>query len=182
MSDTITAPARPAVPARIQTRDHHGVWPLVYILGGLLVGSFWLWGNVVQIQTSEAWMLQIQSASLVPHFAIFMQLMDFWSGKLSQHEVIADTWGWGVQIVLLICSVGIEFPSHSEISKRRAVWFGWGCLLFILLNSLADFSYGSAYGVGQQVAFVGITLMMSFFFGLLSLHLIITGLTRMRES
>lgn len=171
------------IPAkRTSAKDHHGVWPLAYIVGGLLVGSFWLWGNVVQIQTSEAWMLQIQGASLVPHFAVLMQIMDFWSGNLSQHEVIADTWGWGVQLVLLICSIGIEFPSQSEIGKRRAAWFGWGCLLFIVLNSLADFSYGTAYGFWQQIAFVGITLMMSFFFGLLSLHLIITGIAKMREN
>lgn len=165
-----------------QAKDHNGIWPLAYIAGGLLVGSFWLWGNVVQIQTSEAWMLGIQGASLVPHFEILQQLSSFWSGGLDQRHVISDTWGWGIQVVLLICSIGVEFPSHNEASKRRSNWFGWGCILFIVLNSLADFSYGSAYGFWEQVAFVGITLMMSFFFGLLALHLIITGLAKMREN
>lgn len=156
------------------------VWGLLYLVGGVVVGSFWLWGNVVQIQTSEAWMLQLQGTSLVPHVAILRQITDFWSGVLDQHHVIADTWGWGIQIVLLICSIGIEFPALNEAAKRRATWFGWGCLLFIILNSLADFSYGASYGFWEQVAFVGITLMMSFFFGLLALHLIITGLKEIK--
>lgn len=162
--------------------DLHNIWPLWYLLGGLAVGFGWLWGNTLQIQTSEAWILQLKSGiALAPHFAILGQITDFFGGTLTQSQVIADTWGWGNQFIILICSIGIEFPAHTPKAQRRAAWFGWGCLLFIILNSLADFSYSALGGFWQQLAFAGICLMMSFFFGLLSLHLMITGLSRMRS-
>lgn len=168
--------------ARHTSEDIHNIWPLWYILGGLLVGLAWLWGNVVQIQTSEAWILHLKSGiDLIPHFAILLQIQDFWSGNLTQSQVIADTWGWGNQFIVLICSIGIEFPAHTPTAKKRAAWFGWGCLLFIILNSLADISYSALSGFWEQLAFAGMCLMMSFFFGLLAIHLIITGLSRMRN-
>lgn len=162
--------------------DQHHIWPLWYILGGLAVGFGWLWGNTVQIQTSEAWILQLRTGiSLAPHFAILLQIADFFNGNLTQTQVIADTWGWGNQFIILICSIGVEFPAHTPTARKRASWFGWGCLLFIILNSIADFSYSALGGFWQQLAFAGMCLMMSFFFGLLSIHLIITGLSRMRS-
>src|SRR5215475_6890589 len=58
--------------------DPHNIWPLWYILGGLAVGFGWLWGNTIQIQTSEAWILQLQSGiALAPHFAILGQIAQF---------------------------------------------------------------------------------------------------------
>ncbi len=108
--------------------DHHHLWPFWYILGGLAVGFGWLWGNTVQIQTSEAWILQLKTGiDLAPHFAILLQVADFFNGNLTQSQVIADTWGWGNQFIILICSIGVEFPAHTPTAKRRASWFGWGC-------------------------------------------------------
>src|SRR5712691_2869663 len=92
--------------------DQHHIWPLWYILGGLAVGFGWLWGNTVQIQTSEAWILQVKTGiDLAPHLAILLQITDFFNGNLTQSQVIADTWGWGNQFIILICSIGVEFPA-----------------------------------------------------------------------
>lgn len=195
---TTTTTTRPNPPESVQTttpvvskqtvppprthEDPHNIWPLWYILGGLAVGFAWLWGNTVQIQTSEAWILHLRTGiDLAPHFVILLQIQDFWNGNLTQNQVIADTWGWGNQFIVLICSIGIEFPAHTANAKKRAAWFGWGCVLFIILNSLADINYSALSGFWEQLAFAGMCLMMSFFFGLLAIHLIITGLSRMRS-
>ena len=174
--------------------------PVAYILIGLIVGFFWIWGNLVQIQTSEAWMANVSSSgvSLIPHFALVAQLASFWSGNLTQDQIIADTWGWGIQIILFICSVGIERPqmlihrkynkgvAFSEGASKTAEWRGniyiSVSVILIALNSIADFKYSSAGDFWHQLAFAGMTLVMSFYFGLISIHLIVAGWTEFRKN
>ncbi len=188
MNGTRSAPRGTPIPAASNatrpfpspTQKKSRAWGLVYLLGGLAVGFGWLWGNTVQLQTSEAWILQLSTGiQLAPHFAILLQVADFFNGHLSQPQVIADTWAWGNQFLILICSIGVEFPAHSPATKKRSAWFGWGCALFILLNALADYSYSALAGFWEQLAFAGMCLMMSFFFGLLAIHLLISGLSRL---
>lgn len=145
-----------------------------YILLGTLIGFFWLWGNAVQIQTSEAWIIGIHSGlTLSPRLDIFLQLGQIWSGNLTLGQGIAYTWGWLNQIILLVFSIGIE---KSILEHRQVTWLKWMCLLFIVLNSLADLNYGNAFGEGWQPwAFAGICFMASFFFGLVAIGLIAHG-------
>src|SRR5215470_5081501 len=85
--------------------DHRHAWstvpPIVLLAAGLVVAGFYVWGNLTQIQTSEAWILQTHSAlSLVPRFDLFGQLKEFFTGQLIGLNLVADTWGWGIQTVL----------------------------------------------------------------------------------
>src|SRR5882724_6332948 len=161
-------------------QDHNALpWvtvpPFALLLIGTVVGFFWLWGNLTQIQTSEAWILQTQyGISLIPHFDLLLQLKNFWTGNLTQSEIIADTWGWGVQLILLVCSVGIEKPqlfihrkynngqsfpdSLARNARTRANVFKMVSLVLIALNSIADFNYSGTAGVWGQIAFALITL------------------------
>jgi hypothetical protein len=145
------------------------------VFAGAVLGYFWLWGNTVQLATSEAWFFHLNNVTLAPHFSIVLQVTDFWSGFNSQ-DTIAYTWAWGIQVLLLVFSIGIEWPMQTPAGQTRARWFKYGTLVCVVLNSLADFFFSAVYGFWEQLAFVGITLMMSVYFGLLGLHLILTGL------
>jgi len=206
MADSTTAPAPAAASAKASPQDdHRHAWstvpPVVLLALGIVVLFFWLWGNLTQIQTSEAWMLHLQSGSqtfsLLPNFSLFTQISAFFTGSLSGPALIADTWGWGIQIVLLVCSIGIERPqlfitrkynktlpfseSVAKSARSRAAIFKFVAVAMIILNSVADFSYSAADGLWGQLAFSAITLTMSFFFGLIAYHLIDAAISEMRH-
>jgi len=188
-SNTPTTPAAPAAPApqtaapvtnnstNTKGSEHHFLWGVVLIAAGLLVGYFWLWGNAVQIQTSEAWIVgKAIQVTLSPHLDIFLQVTQFWSGNLTYTEMIAYTWGWLSQIILLAFSIGIEF--HIGGRGRARAW-KWCSILFIVLNSLADLNYGNAFGGSWQPwLFAAACFMASFFFGLAGIGLIVEGVKR----
>src|SRR5215471_13005117 len=99
------APVPSAAPGKAD--DHRHAWstvpPIVLLVAGVVVGGFYVWGNLTQIQTSEAWILQNHAAlTLVPRFDLFGQLKDFFTGQLIGLNLVADSWGWGIQAVLLI--------------------------------------------------------------------------------
>lgn len=167
----------PVAPSASTAPQRH-VWPIFKVFAGSVLGYFWLWGNTVQLGTSEAWFLHLDSVSLSPHFSIILQVSDFWSGFPAQYT-IAYTWAWGIQVLLLVFSIGMEWPVQTPEGRARARWFKYGSIICIVLNSLADFFFSSSFGFWEQLAFVGITLMMSFYFGLLGLHLILSGLKEM---
>lgn len=162
----------------VRSADYHLLWGVALILAGILIGYFWLWGNAVQIQTSEAWILGTRDGlNLSPRLDLFLQITQFWGGTLSIHEMIAYTWGWLNQIILLAFSLGIELQFGG---KERASAFKWGCIFFIILNSLADLNYGNAFGgTWQPWAFAGICFMASFFFGLAAIGLFVEGVKRL---
>lgn len=172
----MTQAANPPASASPAKGEHHFFWGIAYVFAGVLVGFFWLWGNAVQIQTSEAWILGAHNAvSLSPRIDIFLQVTQLWSGHLTLHQFIAYTWGWLNQVILLAFSLGIEF--HHVSGKHRADAWKWGSALFIILNSLADLSYGSSFGgMWQPWVFAGVCFMASFFFGLLAIGAIVKGI------
>lgn len=164
-SGTSTLPA--ATPAK------HIVKGIFMIVLGLIAGYLWLWGNALQIQTSEAWITGARNANLSPQLSIILQLTQLWSGHLNLREIIAYAWGWLNQILLLFCSVGVEY---ALVSKKRAVFFKWACACFVLLNSLADLSFGSAFGgQWQPWAFAAICCFATFSLGVAAVGLIVEG-------
>lgn len=167
--------ATPAPTPAPQPSPQRHVWPVFKVFAGGALGYFWLWGNTVQLGTSEAWFLHQNGVSLAPHFSIILQITDFWTGFNPQYT-IAYTWAWGIQVLMLVFSIGIEWPVDTQAGRTRARWFKYGTIVCVVLNSLADFFFSNTFGFWEQLAFVGITLMMSCYFGLLGLHLILSGL------
>lgn len=168
-----TASTAAAKATATAAKNKHVLWGVLSIAAGLLVGYVWLWGNIIQIQTSEAWIIgNAKGLSLAPNFQIYLQLAQL--GQASFQQSIAIVWGWVNQIILLAFSIGIEM--HLGGKARQWVWT-WGCIFFITLNSLADLSYEGYFGgTWQPWAFAGICFMASFYFGLAAFALFIKGL------
>src|SRR5262249_10550139 len=151
----------------------HLVKGLFLIILGLLVGYMWLWGNALQITTSEAWILGTKNVTLSPQLSVFLQITTLFDGHHSLKETIAYGWGWLNQVLLLVFSIGIE---HAIVEKKRARTFKWICACFVILNSLADLSYGTAFGgMWQPWAFAAICCFATFSLGVAAIGLMVEG-------
>jgi hypothetical protein len=156
--------------ATIKPSARGAVPPLGLFIVGVIALLFWAWGNLVQIQTSEAFLLGGGNISLVPNLHVLNQPFDFFHGTLSPDLMKAATWAWGLEGLLLVVSIGVEY---SHIVQKHARWFNTGAIILLVLNSIADYQYGSVQtGFWGQVAFAAMTLFMSFFMGLVGIHLI----------
>src|SRR5260370_37046899 len=83
--------------------------PLVDVVLGAACLGMWAAGTAVQVQTSEAWILNAWVSTL-PTLATFGQVWDFITGHLAARQVVPFVFGWGVQLALIVASVGIELP------------------------------------------------------------------------
>jgi hypothetical protein len=156
-----------------------GIAPLLPVLLGVAVLLFWLLALMLQVQTSEAFILNGATvSSFNPDWSVLMQPVDLVRGQLSADMSKAVMWGWGIEFTFLICVVGYEHAHHalSKSSARMATWFRTGLIILIAFDGWADFQYGQlASGFWGQVAFALITAFIVMFFGLIGLRLIEAG-------
>ncbi len=134
MSQTQTAPTA-----------KHGTSPLLVILVGLACLAFWLLASLLQIQTSEAFILNGSAVTLAPNWAILNQPLDFFRGQLNPSIAKAVVWGWGIELIYLVCIVGYEIAHESvkSANKRFAPWFQTGMFALIIFDGYTDFKYGT---------------------------------------
>jgi hypothetical protein len=150
---------------------------IIEILFGLVLGVFWLWGNLAEVQTSEALILSTSATlQFAPNLALFLQIGELFSGRLPWREFCAILYAWILQAVLLGMSIGAEV--HFPTKWRRTLFVVVAGFL-IGLNVIADVGSGSALGNSWQPwAFAGACLLSAAGFGLLALFLIIGGVKR----
>ncbi|HEY4385923.1 MAG TPA: hypothetical protein VGN34_15810 [Ktedonobacteraceae bacterium] len=153
--------------------------PLPKILLGVGCEAFWTLASLLQIQTSEAFILKGDMVSFSPNWNILMQPIDLLQGKLSASMAKATMWGWGNELVFLICIIGYEM-AHDAVTasnRRLAFWLRNGMIAIVVFDGYTDFSYGTlASGIWGQIAFALITSFIVMFFGIVGLRLIEAGL------
>lgn len=158
------------------------VSPLAYLGLGALLMIFWVLASLLQIQTSEAFLLHGPTVSFMPNWAVLMQPVSLVQGQLSIDSAKAAMWGWGIELIYLVCVIGFEL-SHDAISaanRKLAVWFRTGAIVLIAFDAYTDFSYGTlASGFWGQVAFAGVTAFIVMFFGVVGWRMIEHGLSEL---
>lgn len=131
--------------------------PLVYLGLGLACGAFWALGTSVQVLTSEAWMMHEPMGNI--SFTAFGQLLDAFQGKLPSGMLVPFLFGWGVQMALVVSSIGVELPRHPA-------WRWWvsagSCFVLIVTNSCGDFASSSEYGLWGQLGFTTVIFFLTF--------------------
>jgi hypothetical protein len=131
--------------------------PIVYAILGLICGAFWALGTSIQVLTSEAWMMQ-QPINRIS-FSAFGQLWDAFHGGLSGDMLIPFVFGWGVQMALVVSSIGVELP-------RKPAWRWWlsagSCAVLIIANSCGDFASSAKYGFWGQCGFTTVIFFLTF--------------------
>jgi len=160
--------------------SHRGASPIPALIVGLALLVFWVLASMLQIQTSEAFLLKGPMVTFVPDWGILKQPLDLVQGQLSIEMAKAVMWGWGIELVYLVCIVGYEIAHESVKASNRhlASVFRTGVVALIAFDAYTDFQYGSlASGFWGQVAFAGVTAFIVAFFGVIGFRLLEHGLT-----
>jgi cytochrome c oxidase subunit IV len=150
--------------------------PLVYVLLGAFALLFWAGGTAIQVQTSEAWIMGVPLTRF-PSIATFGQLWEFAWGRLPASAIVPFSFGWGVQIALIIASVGVELPRHPQWRYLLS----WGVIILLIgVNSCGDYLYAQQYGFWGASGFTLVILFVTFCAGLLAIMCFIHAVDRMR--
>ena len=154
---------------------NRGDVPLLRLLLGLVLIAFFLLALMLQIQTSEAFILNGSTVSLSANWAILRQPWDLLHGVLPVEMGKAVMWGWGIELVYLVCVVG-EVAVHGRLNRV----FKTGALVLIGFDFWTDLNYGTmASGLGGQIAFAAITSFIVAFFGVIGINLIFSAILEM---
>jgi hypothetical protein len=152
---------------------HRGNVPLLRLTLGVLLVGFFLLALMLQVQTSEAFLLNSTPVTLAADWGILRQPYDLVRGVLPMDLAKAVMWGWGIELVYLVCVIG-EVTIHGRLGS----WFKTGAVVLVGFNFWTDLNYGNlASGFWGQVAFAGITSFMVAFFGTVGLNLIWGAIT-----
>jgi hypothetical protein len=149
--------------------------PLPPLVIGLALLSLWLVATLLQIQTSEAFLLNGPVISLVPNWGILTQVPDLVQGKLTPDLAKAALWGWGIELVYLMAMVGYELAHEGvyRANHQLAGMFQTVSIGIVAFDAYMDFRYGSlASGFWGQVGFAAMTSFIVLFFGLVGLRFI----------
>ena len=163
------------------TSSRRGASPIPALIVGLALLVFWVLASMLQIQTSEAFILKGPVVTFVPDWGILKQPLDLVQGHLSIEMAKAVMWGWGIELVYLVCIVGYEIAHESVKASNRhlASVFRTSVVALIAFDAYTDFQYGSlASGLWGQVAFAGVTAFIVAFFGVIGFRLLEHGLTQ----
>lgn len=137
-------------------RAHKGLnsSPLILaLLGGGTLG-LWACGTMVQIQTSELLALGGNSVVAGVNWALWQQPIALFTGAVPIANQTAYMYGWGVEIITLIVSLGLghALSKVSSLNGCLAKGFLICSLLLLVLNSIAD--YQSSPGSNDLIRFL----------------------------
>ncbi len=165
--------------------DQHSAIPKIFV--GLLLLLFFVIGSILHIMTSEAFFLGGSSTSLLStNWQILTQPFLLATGTLpgGPNMQKAVIWGWGIELVFLICVFGYD-RLHRNVkasSRPMAKIFRAGTVLLIFFDGWSDFNYvGAASGPWGQLGFTLITAFVVFYFGTAGFHLVSEGLSELTE-
>src|SRR5258708_39058456 len=88
--------------------------PLPLLIVGLALILFWVLASVLQIQTSEAFLLRGPAVTFVLNWGVLKQPLDLVQGHLTTDMAKATMWGWGIELIYLVCIVGYEVPTKAS--------------------------------------------------------------------
>jgi len=172
-------------------------WPVLFILGGLLCVGGWLYANMLQVLSSQAWFLHSEnSANIFAPQNVFVQFPLFWSGRLSPDLAMAFIFAWGSQLIMLISKLGIAMaqayavqkfggtPTAGAVKGAQARMWVWRAISFLVLflDFWTDWGYAAKEGPGQQFFFVVVVGALVYYAGTIGMQWIVFGIHRMQNS
>jgi hypothetical protein len=81
--------------ATAQAAGHGGHIPILRLLLGILLVGFFLLALLLQIQTSEAFLLNSSPVQLAANWGVLSQPVELIQGQLPLDTAKAAMWGWG---------------------------------------------------------------------------------------
>ena len=101
------------------TASRRAASPIPVILVGLGLILFWVLASMLQIQTSEAFLLNGPAVTFVPDWGILKQPVDLVQGHLTTDMAKGVMWGWGIELIYLVCIVGYEVAHEGVKASNR---------------------------------------------------------------
>ena len=148
--------------------------PALKIGLGVLLILIFLLALMLQVQTSEAFLLNSSAVGLSANWAILKQPFELAQGILSLNMAKAVMWGWGIESIYLVCVLG-----EVSIPRWRGL-FITGAFGLVMFDFWTDFNYGSLpSGMGGQFGFALVTAFIVAFFGAVGLDMIFRGISEM---
>lgn len=170
--------------------------PLVHITWGTILLAGNIAGNMLQIQSTQAWFLGTQLDWHLD-FGIWSQWGLFFHGGMDAPHTVAFIASWGAQFILMTSKIGTSFIQARALQKhgttahrvdrvvkeaviRVGVWnfLAWAIILF---DSLTDWGYSNGMGFWQQCFFVAVTFLLTFYCGSWGIMNIVSGIGRMKD-
>lgn len=164
-----------AVPSRTGN-NHHPIFAIVLGIGMVFI---FLWGLMLQIQTSEA-MLLGQSSVVVSfsNWGILSQIPDMISNKYAFGTAMAVFLAWAIEFAYFTALIFHE-KSKSVVGASGAVHVKcWdvGILLCVIYNMISDFNCGTlGSGFFGHLSFSLLMTFVEAFFGIIGVALIVKG-------
>jgi hypothetical protein len=156
---------------------HRGTVPFLRLLLGVLVLGFFVLALMMDVQTSEAFLLSGGKVSFQAlNWAIVLQPLLLLQGLVHDMALAkAILWGWGCLLVYLICVVG-----ETTVHGRWQSIFKTGALVIVAFDFWTNMNYGTLpSGLGGQIGFAAITSFIVAFFGVIGLNLLFGAITDM---
>lgn len=169
--------------------------PIVHIVWGIILLAGNIAGNMLQIQSTQAWFLG-EKLDWHLDFGIWSQWPLFLHGGMDAPHTVAFIGSWGAQFILMTSKIGTSFIQARALEKhgtsahrvesvvkeavvRVGVWnfLAWGIILF---DSLTDWNYSNGMGFLQQTFFVAVTFLLTFYCGSWGIMNIVSGIGRAR--
>src|SRR3984893_9406555 len=151
--------------------------PVLRAVLGVLLVTFFLLALLLQVQTSEAFLRGGSPVTLAANWGVLSQPVDLAQGLLPLDLAKAVMWGWGIELVYMVCVIG-EVSVHGRLRG----YFQTGALVLVAFNFWTDLNYGTlASGLWGQIAFAAITSFIVAFFGIIGLDLIWSAITDMSK-
>jgi hypothetical protein len=148
----------------------HGDVPLLRLLLGVLLEGFFVLALMMDVQTSEAFILGGGTVTLHSlNWTLIMQPIQLWQGQITDLSMAkAIMWGWGCLLVYLVCVIG-----EATVHGRWSGLFKTGAGIIVGFDFYTNLNYGTLpSGLGGQFGFAAITSFIVAFFGVLGIRLI----------
>jgi uncharacterized membrane protein YjjP (DUF1212 family) len=87
--------------------------PIPVLLVGLALILFWVLASVLQIQTSEAFILNGPAVTFVPNWGVLKQPLDLVQGHLTTDMAKAVMWGGGLNSSISCASWATRSPTKA---------------------------------------------------------------------
>src|SRR2546423_219915 len=154
--------------------------PIVHLVWGVLLIAGNVFGNMMQVTSTQAWFLH-EDSNWVPNLSLFGQFPAFFNGQMDPHQNVAFIASWGAQFVLMTTKIGLGYVQANTMQRygnaahisehivkaakvRMGFWNGLSWLI-ILCDSILDWNFANTMGFWQQLLYVSVTFLTTFYSG-----------------
>jgi hypothetical protein len=168
-----------AVSSSSHSRTGH---PILAIGFGIAMVALFLWGLLIQIQTSEAMLQGMSNVNIsFSNWYVLMQIPNMFVNQYSFEYAMSVFLAWSIECAYFAAIVFFD-KCRSAVSQSGAFMekiFMIGIGLCVLYNFVSDYSCGSiGSGIWGHVAFSMLASFVEAFFGVVGIALIMSGWRR----